>query len=263
MSVASNVVKQTAKTALKGNFLKAVIASLIVVFTWILSTNLAGLLEIAAGQIAAKILNAAMLLFLLLPTALGLLRYIWRMLFSACDSPISVFYWFSEKSLYLRAMKLMFNIVLRAAIWLLIFNIPSILLFVLSKSSVFELIGMAPPLWTANLGFYPPLLRNISFVVVFFIMLKYYMAPWLIIADENMEVGEAIFKSSVIARKTSFDFLGLILSSLGWIVLSIFILPQPFTLPLILSYVAVHIRFSVAEYNQHIENLKFTEAGFI
>ncbi len=262
MSVASNVVKQTAKTALKGNFARVLAASMIFIFTWIISTNLVGILSIFAGKTVIGIISIIISIFITLPIGLGLLRYVWRMLFSACDNPISVFYWFSDKKLYIRAIKLILNIIARAAFWLLILNIPSILLYALSKSFIFELIGTATPLWTANLGFYPPLLKNISFVIVFFIMLKYYMAPMLFIADENMDVGEALYKSTVISRKSSYDFLGLLLSSLGWIALSLLVLPMPFTLPLLISYYAVHIRFTVAEYNQHIESTKFTEAGF-
>lgn len=263
MSVGSNVVKLTAKTALKGNFLKVSIACLIFIFSCIITGNLAGLLSIVTEDIIAQILSIVMTLFLNLPIALGVVRYIWRMLFSVTDNPISVFYWFSEKRLYVKAMKFIMQFALRIALWLTVFNIPSLLLFALSKSYIFELLGTATPVWTANLGYYSLLLRNLSFVVVFFIVLKFYMAPWLFVADENIDIGEAMYNSSVIARKSSADFMGLIFASFGWIILSFFVMPMPFTLPLLLTYYAVHVRFAVAEYNRHIENSKFKEAGFI
>ena len=82
MSVGSNVVKLTAKTALKGNFLKVSIACLIFIFSCIITGNLAGLLSIVTEDIIAQILSIVMTLFLNLPIALGVVRYIWRMLFS-------------------------------------------------------------------------------------------------------------------------------------------------------------------------------------
>lgn len=263
MSASSSNVKLMAKAILKDNFLKTLIACTILTFSWILSINLAGLLSYVTGMLMAEIISAVMIIFIVLPLSLGVLRYIWRMIFFVCDNPISVFYWFSEKKLYIKAMKFIGHFVLRIAFWFILLNIPSILLYILSKSFVFELLGIATPLWTANLGYYSTFLTNISIAIVFLIMLKFYMAPLLFIGDEDIDVSEAMYTSSVIARKSSVDFVGLIFSSFGLIILSFFVLPLPFTLPFLLSYYVVHTRMAVTEYNQHIENSKFTEAGFI
>ncbi len=263
MSVGSNVVKLTAKTALKGNFLKVVAVCSIFVFGWILCISLAELLGIITGEVIAVIISVVMFLFLCLPILLGVMRYVWRMLFSVTDSPVAVFYLFSSKQLYLKSLKLIFQFVLRIIFWLLVLNIPSLLLFLLSKGFVFEFFNSATPVWTANLAYYSKLLLNFTSVIVFFIMLKYYIAPILFVADDNIDVGEAMYLSSVIARKSSIDFIGLLVVSLGWILLSVLILPLPFTLPLLLTYYAVHVRFAVAEYNKHIQDSKFSEAGFI
>ncbi len=263
MSVGSNVVKITAKTALKGNFLRVSIACLIFVFGCIITSGIAELVGVVMGEAAAFVISLLIMLFLNLPIGLGVIRYIWRMLFSVTDNPISVFYWFSEKRLYIKAFKFILQFLLRMAVAALVFNIPSLILFALSKSVVFDIIGISTPVWAANLGYYSILLRNLSFVAVFFAMLKFYMAPWLFVADENIDIGEAMYNSSVISRKSSIDFIGLIFTSIGWIILSFLVLPLPFTLPLILTYYGVHIRFAVAEYNRHINGNEFHEAGFI
>ncbi len=263
MSVGSNIVKQTAKTALKGNYLRVFVACLILTFSLIVTANISGLLGIVVGDFIEAILLFILSTLFFYPLALGVLRYVWRILFSVTDSPIAVFYWFSEKRLYFKALKLIFQFAFRIVFWLAVLNIPSLILYVLSKSFIFELFDTAPPLWTANLGYYSLLLRNLSFVLVFFIMLKFYMAPLLFVADDNMDVSEAMFNSSVIARKSSIDFIGLFFGSFGWILLSFLILPLPFTLPLLFSYYAVHIRFTVSEYNRHIENSKLADLGFV
>ena len=263
MSVGSNVVKTTAKTALKGNYLNAVASSLILIFSWILCSNLAVLCMPFAGEIGTYIIVVLMLLFLLLPMALGLLRSVWRLLFGVKDNPLSVFYWFSEKKLYLRAFKLIFQISMRIIFWLMILNLPTLLLHFLSRSFFFEMIGMEVPVWTANFGFFSIILRNLSFVIVFFIMLKYYMAPILVIADENMDVNEAMYTSAVISKKSSIDFISLIVSSILWIIASFLLMPLPFTLPFLLSFYAVHTRFSITEYNLHINEQRTRLEGFI
>ncbi len=263
MSVGSKVVKLTAKTALKGSFLKVVAASSIFVFGWIVCVSLSELLGIITGEIIATVIFLGLFLFLCLPILLGVVRYVWRMLFSVTDSPIAVFYLFSSKELYVKSLKLIFQFVLKIVFWFLVLNIPSLLLFLLSKSFVFEFFNSTTPVWTANLAYYSRLLLNLTSVIVFFIMLKFYMAPILFVADSNIDVGEAMYLSSVISRKSSTDFIGLLVVNLGWILLSILILPLPFTLPLLLTYYAVHVRFAVAEYNKHIEDSKLGEAGFI
>ena len=263
MSVGSNAVKSTAKTALKGNYLSMVVSSLILAFSWILCLNLAFLLMPVVGEIGTFIIGVLMLLFLLLPMVLGLLRSVWRLLFGVRDNPLSVFYWFSEKSQYLRSLKLIFQISMRIIIWLVVLNLPSLLLFFFSRSYFFEMIGAEVPVWTANFGYFSIILRNVSFVIVFFVMLKYYMAPILVIADENMDVNEAMYTSAVIAKKSSIDFIGLIVSSILWIIASFLLMPLPFTLPFLLSFYAVHTRFAIAEYNLHISEQRTRQEGFI
>ncbi len=263
MSVGSNVVKLTAKTALKGNYLKVAVASTILVFSWLICVNSAGLLSFVAGNNFAVIVSFILLAFLVLPISLGVLRYVWRILNGVSDNPISVFYWFSEKELYFKAVKLILQFVFRIVFWFAVLNIPSVILFALSKSFLFEFFGTAPPLWTANLEYYSILLRNISFVLVFFIMLKFYLAPMLLVVDENIDISEAMYTSSVISRKSSIDFIGLIFTSLGWLFLSFFVLPLPFTLPLLFGFYTVHCRFAISEYNRHIEAGQFWETEFV
>ena len=86
-------------------------------------------------------------------------------------------------------------------------------------------------------------------------MLRFYIAPILFVADENMDVSETLHMSTVISRKSSLDFIYLISSFIGWILISVLVIPLIFTLPYILTSYAVHVRFAIAEYNKHIGNL--------
>ena len=93
-------------------------------------------------------------------------------------------------------------------------------------------------------------------IILIAIMLKYYLAPFLFVADEDMDVMEAIHKSTVLTRATAVDFLILVLSFLGWILLSVLVMPLIFTLPyMVMSYV-VHSRFAVANYNKVVKEFK-------
>ena len=261
MSISSVAVKETAKERLKNNYANTFVASLSVIFAWLISVNVASILSSVTGDIIAIVISVLLNVFLVAPLSLGLLKYIWKISLGVADGPVAIFYWFSDKKLYIKSLKFILHFVLKLLIWLIVLNIPSFLLFVFSKTFFFELFNIAPPVWTASLDYYSIILRNISFVLVCFIMLKYYMAPVLFIADENANALECMYNSSVISRKTAFDFISLIFNQAPIILLSLLVLPMPFTLPYLLSYYVIHTRFAVEEYNLHIKNIKFENAG--
>ncbi len=261
MSISSAAVKETAKERLKNNYVKTFVASLALIFAWLISVNVASILSSVTGDIIAIVISVLLNVFLVAPLSLGILKYIWKISLGVADGPIAIFYWFSDKKLYIKALKFILHFAIKALLWLMVLNIPSFLLFILSKTFFFELFNIAPPVWTASLDFYSVILRNISFVLVFFIMLKYYMAPVLFIADENANAEECMYNSLVISRKTAFDFISLIFNQVPMLFLSLLVLPMPFTLPYLLSYYVTHTRFAVEEYNLHIKNIKFENAG--
>jgi uncharacterized membrane protein YccF (DUF307 family) len=78
-----------------------------------------------------------------------------------------------------------------------------------------------------------------------------------------MDVYEAIHKSTLLSRATSIDFLGLLLSFFGWILLSVTVIPLIFTLPYFLTSYMVHSRFAVANYNKVVSKMSsYGEAQF-
>ena len=261
MSVSSAAVKEIAKERLKNNYSKTFVASLGVIFAWLISINIASILSAVTGDIIAIIIAVCLNVFLIAPLGLGLLKYIWKISLGVADGPIAIFYWFGNKKLYVKSLKFILNFALKLLLWLTVLNIPSFLLLAFSKTFFFELFNIAPPVWTASLSYYGEILSSVSFVAVFFIMLKFYMAPVLFIADENANVEECMYNSSVISRKTSFDFISLIFNQAHIVLLSLLVLPMPFTLPYLLSYYVTHTRFAVEEYNLHIKNIKFANAG--
>ena len=264
MSVGSNAVKVTAKTALKNNWVKVITICMVLIFTVFISNFVASLITVLTGRYLAIAITAFVTVFLTLPLILGILRYVWRMLFSADDNPISVFYWFSSKTLYKRAMNLVWILTLRALLWLAVFNLPTVFIYIFSRSFIFDFLNISAPLWTANSQFYVFFLENFAIVATVLAMLKYYIAPVLYVADDNIDAREAVHMSVVISRKSMADFIFLGFSFFGWIVLSFFILPLIFTMPYMLTAYSVHIRFAIAEYNRHVEGAQRLQSeGFM
>ncbi len=255
MTSGSPVVKITAKTALKGKWVNSIIVTTILLFSVFISYNVSSVISVVMGELAANILFLLMGLFVVCPIVLGSFRYFWRILFDADDNPISVFHYFSNKTLYKRGISLIISIAFRALLFGLLLNIPTFIVEAMTHSFLYELIGLSIPVWAANLTNVTVFLKVLSSVILFFVMLKFYIAPVLLVADDKMDSAEAIHMSSVISKKTSIDFIYLALSFLGWIGASFFVVPMIFTVPYMITSYLVHTRFSIAEYNIHIESL--------
>ncbi len=253
MTAGNNVIKLTALTALKGKMLKSVFACLILIFSVVIGSFTASLFNVFLPFAISVILEVAYFIFAVFPLFLGTLRFVWRLLFSVDDNPIIVFYYFSEKKLYLKSLKFLFLTLVRIVPIAVIVSLPAIITRVISMGNVFEFFNLAIPIWAANLSYAYIFLSTIAFVIVFLYSLKFYIAPVLFVADENMEVEEAIHMSKVISKKTSLEFLYFIFGFLGWIFLSLLVIPIVFVLPYFLTSYAVHTRFAVAEYNMHLK----------
>ncbi len=253
MSNGSGAVKITAKTALGGNWVSSIVSLCIFIFSVFILGNSCAIIETIAGKLISFAVMLIFLLFIILPLFLGLLRYFWRMLFSAKDKPVSVFYYFSDKASYKRALLLILSYALKFAIWGALLYIPILIVRLMSEDFIYDFVNMPIPVWTANLSAVISFLKVFSFVLVWFIMIRYYLAPVLFVANDDIEPAEAMHMSTIISKKSAADFIFLMLSFLGWIILSVFVVPIIFTVPYIITAYLVHSRFAVAEYNKHIK----------
>mgnify|MGYP002521592532 CR=1 FL=1 len=260
MTASTLSVKITAKTALKNNWIKASAACLIVVFSYLVLGMAASFTAYISNNFAAAAVFTIVSVFLLSPLFFGLIRFFWRMLFGADDFPSSVFYCFSSKKAYMRALKLTLSLLVRAVFFGIVLFVPAFIVDLFAGSFIYDALKIPTPLWTSNLYYLSLFLKSAAAVILAFIMARYYMAPFLIAADENMEVAEAAHMSDIISKRTMLDFIYLIFSFFGWILLSALVFPLIFTMPYILTSIGVHVRFAVAEYNKRID-FKNTESS--
>ena len=257
MSASSRAIKLTAKTALKGNWVSAIVVSTVTVLCYLAIQLILSVLSPAIGNTASFIVLFTLLFFMFLPVGMGFLRFFWRMLFSAEDNPVSVFYYFSSVKLYLKTLKLLGMVLLYAACVGFVLFLPAIAVWVISQSFLYDMLSMPIPIWSANLNYVFNLLVTTASAILIFIMIKFHLAPMLFVADDNIDVAEAIHMSKTISKKASLDFIFLAFSFIGWILLCFLCIPNVFVLPYIVTSYLVHSRFAVAEYNKHIsENVK-------
>ena len=254
MTASSSVVKITAKTALKGKWLKSAVAGLVLVFCCLIISFVSSILQSIVGNIVYWAFGVASALFCIFPLFLGVLRYFWRLLNSADDELSIIFYYFSAKELYFKSLHSSFSILGRVILFGIVYFIPTYITGLFSDSAVYEFLDIPIPMFMSNFWLISLILKVLAVVALFFTISRYYLVPFFIVADEEMDNSEAIHMSSVIFRATSSDFIYLICSFAGWICLSIFIAPLVFTVPYMITSYLIHARFAVAEYNKHIEN---------
>lgn len=255
MTAGSSVVKLTAKTALKGNWLKNIIASATVIFSYLIFQISAGYIASISNDAAAYIFLILSGIFVLSPLILGIVRYFWRFICGAEDDTVTVFYYFSGKSLYFRALHLTLSLFLRALGFGVLLFAPSIITDIFSGVKIYDMLNIPIPMWTSNLYYASVFLKTIAVVVLLFIMARYYLAPVLAVADEKMDIAEAVHMSCIVSRMTLLDFICFIFSFLGWFIISVLVFPLIFVMPYFLTSYCVHSRFAVAEYNKRIEKM--------
>ncbi len=255
MTVANSTVKKTAREALKNNKIKVFAVCSEVLVCYLINLNISSCLYIIGGNIFANTFFVILNFFMFFPILLGSLRFFWRMFCGVCDNPISVFYYFTSKDNYKKALSLSFKIAIKALIVGVLLSIPYFAVSIISSVKTYDFLNVTIPLWTANLANLTVFLKSLAIIGTIFSILKYYLAPMLMVVDENMEVNEAIHMSVVISKRTTLDFVSLFFSMIGWILLSLLFIPLLYTLPLFIMVYLTHCSFAVGEYNEHISKL--------
>lgn len=249
----SSVVKATAKTALKGKWFKAAICSFMPIILYFIIIYIVAVLNLVISNVANLLVFPLLCFFGLFPITLGVLRYFWRMLNSADDELVSVFYFFSSSKIYLNFLKNTFYVTLRLVLIAFFCFIPAMLTDLFLGSEIYVFFNIPIPTIISHSWVISSAVKILSAVVFVFIVGRYYLVPFLTVADENMDLSEAMHISSVISKSSFSDFILLVFGFIGWMVLSIFLVPLVFTLPYMLSAYLIHSRFAVAEYNISIE----------
>lgn len=260
MVAPSPVVKKVAKDALGRQFIKSVVVCCVAIFVFFINLFTSSLVSVFAGEVGYVICIMLMTIFVLEPLALGVLGYFRRLIFEQEDSVLIIFRYFSSISEYKRAMRLIIILTIRFVSVALVFYLPCIIIYILSSERFYEFLDVSLPLWTSNLWAVNSLLSFLAALGVMFVMLRYYLAPFMFVSNDDMDPAEAVNMSKVIARRTGADFFGLVLTFVPWLLLSVFVAPLIFTLPYFIASYCVHCRFAITDYNRDVDkfNSSFT-----
>lgn len=259
MTVSGSTIKKEARNIFKNNYSNIFVATVSVLSVWYIFNFLCSILEIFTTAILAEGLLLLLSVFLFAPLILGFLRYLWRVTSGITDNPVTVFHYFTDFRLYFKSLRLVFLLGVRIGLCYLIFLIPYFALQVITGTWIYEMFDVTIPLWTLNLSNVITVLHYVAKVATVFACFKYYLAPMIFVADETIDTAEAVHMSTVIAKNTSLDFIFLVFSFLGWIILSLLALPLIYTLPyMFLSYLK-HCSYAVDTFNNDISKINYDD----
>lgn len=256
MVAGSNVVKLTAKSVLKNNWISAVITCLTMFLSFYAIFIVISLLASVIPTYASTVIFILLVTFLLAPLLLGIFRNFWYLVNGNSLNPLHSFYYFSSKRMYLRALKLFFRLFLKGFGHSVIIFLPAIVFEIFSSEFIYELLDMPIPLWTTNFQYITVFLRTMAIVLLFFVMTRYYSAPVLTVGDDEMDVEEAIHMSVILSKGSLLEFIYLFFSFAGWIFISFFYFPFLFTMPYMITSYIVHTKFAIEDYNKRISDLE-------
>ncbi len=262
MSVSISTIKKEAKSTLTGKWVLSVIASLTLLFLYIIIQNTAYLLGTVLGEAAAVVLLIALTVFVFCPLLLGVIRYFWHIFLKQPKPPISVFYYFSRLKLYKKAISVAVKIALRVLLFGLLFYLPAIAVYVISNPNFYRFIDTPIPIWSQNLSYLVNFLSSLASALIAVSTIKFYLAPILVIANENIDIEEAFHMSGVISRSSLLDFAFLLFSFIGWAIFSLLFIPLIFTLPYFIMCYVVHSFYSIKAYNEKIKSLNDQQSPF-
>lgn len=255
MSATIPSIKKNAKDALKDNWVIAIVSALTILFSFFIIVIALWVLSIVIGNDIAELLLLSLNVLFLGPLILGVIRHFWRMFGGLSEAPSTVFYFFSSASRYIKSLHLAFKFTIKYLIAYIIFNIPSFTVSVISDVRLYDFLKTPIPMWSQNLTVLGDFLSVLATVLTIISLIRFYLAPILVIANDEIDVDEAFHMSSVISKKSVSDFVYLLFGVLHWLIISLLFIPLVFTLPYFIMCYISHSLEAIDSYNEKIKKL--------
>ena len=254
----SSAIKQKAKECLKNNFsaafavgfLALAVQALLLVFTGFIATLCNATVGQTVAAVIAAVFGAAAVLFLYLPILLGAVRWFWFSTGGSSVPPAEALHFFCRTDEYLKAVSLGLKLLIRLVLGALLCYLPALLLTVFSQPALYERVGLQMPYWLGSIWVFKNLFIALGSVALLVFMLRYGVAPVLLINNNKLSTAEALHLSTVVLKGQIGYTLGFILTLFGWFLLNLLFFPKLYSVPYFLSVYAVYVREIITHYNK-------------
>ena len=249
-------VKSTVRSVLQGRWLLSITVGLLPLFCYYFFRFATAFFSLYIGEEKEYILAILLLLsvvLILLPLLYGVLRWFWRVTDGAEDDLTSAFYYFTNAKLYKRAIKLTLVLFFKIGVIFFLCLIPFFAVSLFSRFLVYDIFKEVLPVWAINISAFKSLFNTFGNLLAIIISFRYYLVPIIAVMDDNLLILEAVHLSTTVSKKSSSSFFSLVCSNLGWIAISILVLPLIYTVPFLIGCYAVHSRYVLVNYNLNVE----------
>ena len=260
MILNSKTVKAQAKENFAQNRLRSIAACLIGTFAFVIVAVIMSIIGTVMPVGVLVAVGALVWLFVLCPLTMGILRFITRMILGKTQEDIVVcFRYFSSFKEYKRILGFIFTLLLKHIGIAFLIAIPLLGIWIVSSPFLYEYFDYFMPVWAQSLSYANVYIRVLGTFVYLLLTLRYYLAPFLFVADEEMHSAEAVYMSKCISKRTVIDFVFLAFSCFWCIVACLFVAPLVFTLPFLVGAYVYHCDSAVKQYNETIRVPEETE----
>ncbi len=257
----SSNIKKQAKALLGGRWPLGIGAVMLIIFFLLFVFVLFSMLYPYFTSGTPFIILSIFLVFVTLaigfPLMLGVLK-VFRAIYNNQDTDLyTVFFYFSSPTRLARAIRLCITFTIQFGIIAILLLLPSLVIEALSSGELPLFANKDMPLWFSNLWVFGAFLRTIAIAILIFLALRYYLAPYIFIINDDIDVMEATLLSRKASKMSIGNFIVLILSFTGWLLLSFLAVPLIFTVPYALMCYTVHAEATIALYNKKINAKEF------
>ena len=260
--------KKTARATLKSKWPEAVVLSMMLVA--LLSLNilmqyvLMGIFRVdevwsplspttiphysAIAGICITLFSVVYDVLICLPFAIGVIRWFWLVIRGESSTLSGAFYYFSSGKLFFKTVFLSVFLFVRAILGVIVCFAPYVLLSALTNPKVYNLFGYTMPVFVSGLF---PIVTFASVVCSFLLLCwvtRYTLFFVPLFTEPQLSANAVISKAVKLSKGKLLRLVGFLLSFIGWILLSIFILPLIFVVPYMIASITAYgseeMRFS-------------------
>lgn len=168
------------------------------------------------------------------PLTLGITKWAYSVAHGESPRADEIFYYFTSKSLYARAVKFSFLLIVRLVVLIVLCMLPG--LFVSICSAFIDNINFYIANLVLGIGM---CLLIIGFIAALILINRYFLAPYLFVIDDEADPSRCIKASWAMMNGYVMKVIGLILSFILWFVLCIFVIPAFYVGPYVMISQAV------------------------
>lgn len=186
------------------------------------------------GSFVFDIVLGILFLFIIAPLLLGVVKWTYSVANGNSPSLNEIFYYFTNKDLYIRSLKFYFQLLIRTIIIFIITYVPAIVCFSIAAFGSGIPSNVVVVLYSLS-----SFLSFAGYIVFMVVVLRYFLASYLFVINDESDPVNCIKVSWEKMKGNRMKVIKLLFSFILWLLLCIFVLPLLYVVPYMMISQAV------------------------